>query len=186
MENKVIKAALLGLGTVGTGVYKVLKNQEAEMEAKIGREVKIAKVLVRNLEKAAAKVDDPSILTNNWEEVLNDPEISIVIELMGGIEPARTYILAALNAGKHVVSANKDLIAVHGKELLDAAEVNHVDFLFEAAVAGGIPIIRPLKQCLAGNHMTEVMGIVNGTTNFILTKMTQEGMEFKDALALAT
>ena len=99
MENKVIKAALLGLGTVGTGVYKVLKNQEAEMEAKIGREVKIAKVLVRNLEKAAAKVDDPSILTNNWEEVLNDPEISIVIELMGGIEPARTYILAALNAG---------------------------------------------------------------------------------------
>ena len=87
---------------------------------------------------------------------------------------------------KHVVSANKDLIAGHGKELLDAAERNHVDFLLEAAVAGGIPIIRPLKQCLAGNHMTEVMGIVNGTTNFILTKMTQEGMEFKDALALAT
>lgn len=186
MENKVIKAALLGLGTVGTGVYKVLKNQEAEMEAKIGKKVKIAKVLVRNLEKAAAKVEDPSILTNKWEEILDDPEISIVIELMGGIEPARTYILAALNAGKHVVSANKDLIAVHGKELLDAAERNRVDFLFEAAVAGGIPIIRPLKQCLAGNHMTEVMGIVNGTTNFILTKMTQEGMEFKDALALAT
>lgn len=186
MENKVIKAALLGLGTVGTGVYKVLKNQEAEMEAKIGKKVKIAKVLVRNLEKAAAKVEDPSILTNRWDEILGDPEISIVIELMGGIEPARTYILAALNAGKHVVSANKDLIAVHGKELLDAAERNHVDFLFEAAVAGGIPIIRPLKQCLAGNHMTEVMGIVNGTTNFILTKMTQEGMEFKDALALAT
>lgn len=186
MENKVIKAALLGLGTVGTGVYKVLKNQEAEMQAKIGSQVKITKVLVRNLEKAAAKVEDASILTNQWEDILNDPEISIVIELMGGIEPARTYILAALNAGKHVVSANKDLIAVHGKELLDAAEANHVDFLFEAAVAGGIPIIRPLKQCLAGNHMTEVMGIVNGTTNFILTKMTQEGMEFKDALALAT
>lgn len=186
MENKVIKAALLGLGTVGGGVYKVLKNQEAEMQAKIGSQVKITKVLVRNLEKAAAKVDDASILTNNWAEILNDPEISIVIELMGGIEPARTYILAALNAGKHVVSANKDLIAVHGKELLEAAEANHVDFLFEAAVAGGIPIIRPLKQCLAGNHMTEVMGIVNGTTNFILTKMTQEGMEFKDALALAT
>lgn len=186
MGNKVIKAALLGLGTVGTGVYKVLKNQEAEMQAKIGSKVKISKILVRNLEKAAAKVDDPSILTNNWDEILSDQEISIVIELMGGIEPARTYILAALNAGKHVVSANKDLIAVHGKELLDAAESNHVDFLFEAAVAGGIPIIRPLKQCLAGNHMTEVMGIVNGTTNFILTKMTQEGMEFKDALDLAT
>ena len=186
MENKVIKAALLGLGTVGGGVYKVLKNQEAEMQAKIGSQVKITKILVRNLEKAAARVEDPTILTNNWDEILSDPEISIVIELMGGIEPARTYILAALNAGKHVVTANKDLIAVHGKELLDAAEAGHVDFLFEAAVAGGIPIIRPLKQCLAGNHMTEVMGIVNGTTNFILTKMTQEGMEFKDALALAT
>ena len=103
-----------------------------------------------------------------------------------GINPAKEYILSALKAGKHVVSANKDLIAVHGHELLDAAHESKVDFLFEAAVAGGIPIIRPLKQCLAGNHMTEVMGIVNGTTNFILTKMTQEGMEFKDALALAT
>lgn len=186
MENKVINAALLGLGTVGTGVYKVIKNQENEMMAKLGSQVKIKKIMVRNIEKAAVKVDDSSVLTNQWDEILNDPEIKVVIELIGGIEPARTYILAALNAGKHVVSANKDLIAVHGKELLDAAEANHVDFLFEAAVAGGIPIIRPLKQCLAGNHMTEVMGIVNGTTNFILTKMTQEGMEFADALALAT
>ena len=186
MDNKVIKAALLGLGTVGTGVYKVLKNQESEMEAKIGSKVQISRILVRNLEKAAAKVEDASVLTNSWDEIINDPEITLVIELMGGMEPARTYILAALRAGKHVVSANKDLIAVHGRELLEAAEANHVDFLFEAAVAGGIPIIRPLKQCLAGNHMTEVMGIVNGTTNFILTKMSQEGMEFKDALALAT
>ncbi|HJB29546.1 MAG TPA: homoserine dehydrogenase, partial [Candidatus Blautia faecavium] len=174
------------LGTVGGGVYKVLKNQESEMEAKIGSKVRISRILVRNLEKAALRVEDPSVLTNNWEEILNDPSIDIVIELMGGIEPAKTYILAALNAGKHVVSANKDLIAVHGKELLDTAEKNHVDFLFEAAVAGGIPIIRPLKQCLAGNHMSEVMGIINGTTNFILTKMTQEGMEFSEALSLAT
>ena len=186
MEKKVINAALLGLGTVGTGVYKVLKAQREEMEAKLGGVVEIKKIMVRNLEKAAARVDDPSVLTNNWEEILNDPDIDIVIELIGGIEPARTYILAALEAGKHVVSANKDLIAVHGRELLDMAEIHHVDFLFEAAVAGGIPIIRPLKQCLAGNHMEEVMGIVNGTTNFILTKMTQEGMEFKEALALAT
>ena len=186
MSDKMINAALLGLGTVGGGVYKVLKNQESEMEAKLGSKVQIKKILVRNLEKAAAKVEDPSVLTNSWEEILNDPSIDIVIELMGGIEPARTYILAALNAGKHVVSANKDLIAVHGKELLDAAEANHVDFMFEAAVAGGIPIIRPLKQCLAGNHMTEVMGIINGTTNFILTKMTQEGMEFSEALDLAS
>lgn len=186
MSDRMINAALLGLGTVGGGVYKVLKNQESEMEAKIGSKVRISRILVRNLEKAALRVEDPSVLTNNWEEILNDPSIDIVIELMGGIEPAKTYILAALNAGKHVVSANKDLIAVHGKELLDTAEKNHVDFLFEAAVAGGIPIIRPLKQCLAGNHMSEVMGIINGTTNFILTKMTQEGMEFSEALSLAT
>ena len=186
MEKKVIRAALLGLGTVGTGVYKVLKAKKEEMLPKLGSEIEIKKILVRNLEKAAAKVDNPSVLTNQWEDIVGDPDIDIVIELIGGIEPAKSYILAALNAGKHVVSANKDLIAVHGKELLDAAEANHVDFLFEAAVAGGIPIIRPLKECLAGNHMTEVMGIVNGTTNFILTKMTQDGMEFKDALALAT
>ena len=186
MEEKVIKAALLGLGTVGTGVYKVLKKQEEEMTAKIGCKVKIAKILVRNLEKAAAKVEDASILTNCWEDIITDPSIEIVIELIGGINPAKRYILEALKAGKHVVSANKDLIAADGKELLDAAGASHVDFLFEAAVAGGIPIIRPLKQCLAGNHLTEVMGIVNGTTNFILTKMSQEGMEFADALALAT
>lgn len=186
MEEKVIKAALLGLGTVGTGVYKVLKKQEEDMTAKIGCKVKIAKILVRNLEKAAAKVEDASILTNCWEDIITDPSIEIVIELIGGINPAKRYILEALKAGKHVVSANKDLIAADGKELLDAAGASHVDFLFEAAVAGGIPIIRPLKQCLAGNHLTEVMGIVNGTTNFILTKMSQEGMEFADALALAT
>ena len=181
MNENVIKAALLGFGTVGTGVYKVLKNQEKEMSAKIGCKVEIKKILVRNIEKAAAKIEDASLLTSQWDEIINDPEIEIVIELMGGINPAKEYILSALKAGKHVVSANKDLIAVHGHELLDAAHESKVDFLFEAAVAGGIPIIRPLKQCLAGNHMTEVMGIVNGTT-----KMTQEGMEFKDALALAT
>jgi len=186
MNENVIKAALLGFGTVGTGVYKVLKNQEKEMSAKIGCKVEIKKILVRNIDKAAAKIEDASLLTSQWDEIINDPEIEIVIELMGGINPAKEYILSALKAGKHVVSANKDLIAVHGHELLDAAHESKVDFLFEAAVAGGIPIIRPLKQCLAGNHMTEVMGIVNGTTNFILTKMTQEGMEFKDALALAT
>ncbi len=182
-----IYAALLGFGTVGGGVYKVLKKRESEMSAKIGCTVKIKKILVRNIQKASQRISDPEVaITDKWEEILQDPSISIVIELIGGIEPAKTYILDALHAGKHVVSANKDLIAVHGKELFDASEESGVDFLFEAAVAGGIPIIRPLKQCLAGNYMTEVMGIVNGTTNFILTKMTQDNMEFGDALALAT
>ena len=186
MSEKVIKAALLGLGTVGNGVYKVLNSQREEMEKKIGAVVQVEKILVRNLKKAAAKVEDPSLLTNDWKSILEDPSIEIVIEVMGGFEPARTYILEALRAGKHVVTANKDLVASNGGELLDCAAEHQCDFLFEAAVAGGIPIIRPLKQCLAGNHIQEVIGIVNGTTNFILTKMTQEGMEFSEALALAT
>ena len=148
--------------------------------------MELKKILVRNLKKAAAKIQEPELLTNDWQEILEDESIDIVIVVMGGIEPARTYITEALTAGKHVVTANKDLVASYGGELLDCAAAHHCDFLFEAAVAGGIPIIRPLKQCLAGNHISEVVGIVNGTTNFILTKMEQEGMEFADALALAT
>lgn len=185
MSKRCIKAALLGLGTVGGGVYKVMKTQQPEMLSKLGAEVEIKKVLVRNLEKAAGKVDDASVLTNSWKEIVEDSEIDIVIELIGGMEPAKTYILEALRAGKHVVTANKDLIASEGRILMDTAAEYGRDFLHEAAVAGGIPIIRPLKQCLAGNHISEVMGIVNGTTNFILTKMTKEGMEFADALKLA-
>lgn len=182
---KKINVALLGLGTVGTGVYKVLRQQKEEIPHKIGAELVLKRILVRNLEKAAAKVEDPSVLTNNWKDIVEDESIDIVIEVMGGMEPAKTYILEALQAGKNVVTANKDLIAAKGKELLDAASAHDKDLLFEAAVAGGIPIIRPLKQCLAGNHLTEVMGIVNGTTNFILSKMSSEGMEFEEALAMA-
>ncbi|HIR24560.1 MAG TPA: homoserine dehydrogenase [Candidatus Egerieimonas faecigallinarum] len=186
MENeRVIYAALLGLGTVGTGVYKVLKMQEDEMAQKIGAVVKIKKVMVRNVQKAADKLGDASLVTNDWQEIINDPEIQVIIEVMGGIHPAKEYILEALNAGKNVVTANKDLVAEEGHRLLEAAAEHQADFLFEAAVAGGIPIIRPLKQCLAGNHITEVMGIMNGTTNFILTKMSEEGMEFADALKMA-
>ena len=185
MSEKVVNAALLGLGTVGTGVYKVIKNQEQEMTAKLGCQVKITKILVRNLEKASKKVEDPSVLTTDWADIEGDPSIDIVIELIGGIEPARTYILAALKAGKNVVTANKDLIAVHGKEILETAKAAQKDFLFEAAVAGGIPIISPLKNSLEANHVTEVMGIVNGTTNFILTKMVKEGASFAEVLKLA-
>ena len=181
-----VKIALLGLGTVGTGVYKVLKAQQEEIPHKVGAKIQLKKVLVRNTEKASRKLDDPSILTTEWKSIQEDPEISIVVEVMGGIEPARRYILDALHAGKSVVTANKDLLASHGKELMDAAAETKSDLLFEASVAGGIPIIRPLKECLAGNHISEVMGIVNGTTNFILTKMAEEGMEFQEALALAT
>lgn len=180
-----INIALLGLGTVGTGVYKILKMQDEDMIPKIGCKAVVKKILVRNLEKAAKKVDDPSVLTNDWQSIINDPEIDIVVEVMGGLQPAGTYIREALRAGKNVVTANKDLIAAEGHELLEIAGEQKKDLMFEAAVAGGIPIIRPLKQCLQGNHIETVMGIVNGTTNFILTKMTFDGMEFGEALALA-
>ncbi|MDD3278140.1 MAG: homoserine dehydrogenase [Lachnospiraceae bacterium] len=185
-EYPVIKVALLGLGTVGTGTYKVLQKQKEFMAEKIGAMVEVKYILVRNLEKAKAKVADPGVLTNDWNTIVQDPEIAIVIELMGGMEPARTCILEALRAGKHVVTANKDLVASDGEELLGAAGEHQCDLLYEAAVAGGIPIIRPLKQCLAGNNITEVMGIVNGTTNFILSRMSEDGMEFEDALKLAS
>lgn len=181
-----IQVAILGLGTVGTGVYKVLKSADEDILNKTGCQLSVKKILVRNLEKAAKKVDDVSVLTNDWNEILNDPDIQIVVEVMGGMNPAKSYILDALKAGKNVVTANKDLIAEDGRILLNTAEENGKDFLFEAAVAGGIPIIRPMRQCLAGNHIDTVMGIVNGTTNFILTKMTQEGMDFDEALAIAT
>ena len=180
-KYKEIKAALLGAGTVGGGVYKLVERRAAEMPDKAGAELKITKVLVKNLQKKREGIPS-EVLTDDWEGIIHDPEISIVIELMGGVEPARTYILQALEAGKNVVTANKDLLAEHGQELMEAAERNHCDLCFEAAVGGGIPIIRPLKECLAGNEITEVMGIVNGTTNYILTKMTQEGWDFDDAL----
>ena len=183
---KEIQVAILGLGTVGTGVYKVLNASGDDILQKTGCQINVKKILVRNLEKAAAKVEDASILTNNWDDIVNDPDIQIVVEVMGGMNPAKTYILEALEAGKNVVTANKDLIAEDGRVLLETAEKNKKDFLFEAAVAGGIPIIRPMRQCLAGNHIDTVMGIVNGTTNFILSKMTQENMDFSEALAIAT
>ncbi len=180
-----IKVGLLGLGTVGSGVYKLIERQKEEMCQKTGADIKIEKILVHNIDKKRDHVP-LELLTDRWEDIIENPGIQIVIEVMGGIEPARTMILQALNSGKHVVTANKDLIAEYGKELLDAAENNGTDLLFEAAVAGGIPIIRPLKQCLAANEIDEVVGIVNGTTNYILTKMFEEGMEFQEALEKAT
>lgn len=181
---KKIKLALLGLGTVGTGVYKLIHMRSDVMEQTIGAQLEIKKILVHNINKKREGID-PSLLTDDWKEIITDDEIQIVVEVIGGIEPARTMILEALRAGKNVVSANKDLIAEQGRELLDTAQEAGKDFLFEAAVAGGIPIIRPLKQCLAANEISDVLGIVNGTTNYILTKMFEDGMEFSDALKKA-
>lgn len=185
MEQAVRKIALLGMGTVGGGVYEIIERQKEEMPFKIGAALEVVKVLVRNKAKYADRIPAEK-LTDVWEDVIGDDSIDIVVEVMGGVEPARTYIKAALEKGKHVVTANKDLMAMHGHELLELAGEHHCDLLFEAAVAGGIPIIRPLKQCLAGNNITEIMGIINGTTNFILTKMKEDGMDFGEALQLAT
>lgn len=184
MNRPSVKAALLGAGTVGGGVYKLIQRRKEEFPMKIGTELIISKILVRDCNKVREGIDS-SLYTEHWEDIITDKEISIVIEVIGGIEPAKTYITEALQAGKHVVTANKDLMAVHGGELMDLAKEHNCDLLFEASVAGGIPIIRPLKQCLAGNEITEVMGIVNGTTNYILTRMTKDNMDFKDALKKA-
>lgn len=180
-----IKAALLGYGTVGSGIYELVRRRTDEIPDKIGAELEISKILVRDAKKARPGAPK-ELFTDSWEEIIGNKEIDIVIEVMGGIEPARTYILEALCAGKQVVTANKDLLAVHGKELFEAAKAHRCDLMFEASVAGAIPIIRPLKEGLAGNHITEIMGIVNGTTNYILTKMSAEGMDYAEALAKAT
>ena len=185
MGKNIIKAALLGAGTVGSGVYALSGMLSDEMHENTGGMLEIKKVMVRDLTKKREDIPK-EILTDSWEEILNDEEIQLVIEVMGGVEPARTYIMQAIMAGKQVVTANKDLLAEHGQELLTLAEERGVDLQFEAAVAGAIPIIRPLKQNMTAGLLTEIAGIVNGTTNYILTKMSEEGMGYEEALAKAT
>ena len=149
MENRTIGVAILGLGTVGLGTWKVLNAQKDEMVHKLGATAEVKKILVRNVAKAAERTGHPELITNDWQEILNDPSIEIVIELMGGIEPARTYIGEALAAGKHVVTANKDLIASDHGHLMEVAKQHGCDLMFEAAVAGAIPVITPRKQSLS-------------------------------------
>ena len=179
--SKTINIALLGLGTVGQGIVNVLKENNHEISQNVGFPINIKTVLVRNIEKAKA-FDDNLNLTTDFSDIINDAEINIVVEVMGGENPARQYMLQALQAKKHVITANKDVVALHGREMFEAATAHKVDFMFEASVGGGIPIIRPLKQCLTANKITEVMGIVNGTTNYMLTKMSNEGMDYTQVL----
>ncbi len=179
-----VQIGLLGFGTVGTGVARILRDNASLISQRSGTSIRIKKILVRDLQKSRQLTVD-SELTVDATSVIEDPAIRIVVELMGGEEPARTLMLSALNHGKHVVTANKDVIAKYGRELFEAAEKNNVNLLFEASVGGGIPIIRPLKRCLAANRIFEVMGIVNGTTNYMLDKMTSEGVDFASVLAEA-
>lgn len=184
MKKSVIKIGLMGLGTVGTGVAKILLNNADMLERRVGVRLELVKVLERNKARATGLLSE-DILTENPQDITANPDIDVVVELIGGINPAREFILEALENGKSVVTANKDLIAQDGKELFEKAESTQSDILFEASVGGGIPIIRPLKQSLAANNIQTVMGIVNGTTNYMLTKMTQEGCDFAEVLAEA-
>ncbi|MEW6769941.1 MAG: homoserine dehydrogenase [Bacillota bacterium] len=182
MALSTIGVGLLGLGTVGRGVYRVLEKNRDIISARLGASLEVLRILVRDAEKDRGITLPPGLLTTDPAAVLEDPAVEIVVEVMGGIEPARRYVLEALSRGKSVVTANKDLLAVHGRELLTTAAQNKADLFFEASVAGGIPIIKILKESLAGNRIQEVIGIVNGTTNYILSKMTNEGSDFDAVL----
>ncbi|MBP2623124.1 homoserine dehydrogenase [Streptococcus oricebi] len=179
-----IKIALLGFGTVASGVPFLLKENDEKISLAAQNKIEIAKVLVKDQaekERLLAAGNDFNFVTD-IEDILADPEIAIVVELMGRIEPARTFIRRALEAGKHVVTANKDLLAVHGSELLDLAQEKGLALYYEAAVAGGIPILRTLVNSLASDKISRVLGVVNGTSNFMMTKMVDEAWSYEQAL----
>ncbi|HEY3332407.1 MAG TPA: homoserine dehydrogenase [Capsulimonadaceae bacterium] len=180
--SKPIKVGVIGLGIVGSGTVKALLDNAESIAQKVGAPIIVARVAVRDITKPRDVELPAGVLTSNVSDVIDDPEIDIVCELAGGVEPAHSYVLRALENGKSVVTANKEMMAKAGHDLLKAAEERKIDFLFEGSVAGGIPIIQPLKQALAGNRIREIMGIVNGTTNYILTKMAREGADFDDVL----
>ena len=183
--------AVMGHGVVGSGVMEVLISHKDSIAKRAKEEVHVKHIL--DLREFPG-LPYSGIFTKDFNKIVNDPQVKIVVEVMGGLEPAYTYVKACLEYtyvkaclehGKSVVTSNKELVAQKGAELLALAQKNNLNFLFEASVGGGIPIIRPISQCLAANEMTEIAGILNGTTNFILTKMIREGMAFEDALKLA-
>lgn len=180
--EKDISIGLLGLGVVGSGVLQIIEHHQDELVHQLGRNIKVEKVLIRNLEKARNIEIDENVLTTNPDDVLMNPKIDVIIEVMGGVDEAREHILKAFEAKKHVVTANKDLIALHGPELERAASENQCDLFYEASVGGGIPLLRGVSDGLVSDRIQQVMGIVNGTTNYILTKMDEEGADYEDAL----
>lgn len=181
MQNY-INVGLLGAGTVGGGVLAVMKDNAEIIEKKIGKKIKITKVFGRDIQKLQEQYGDEYIYTTNIDDILEDPEIDIVVELLGREHPAKEYIAHAFEKGKNVVTANKDVLAKYGKELFPLAAEKNCDFMFEGSVCGGIPIIQPLKTSLAANKIMSIMGIVNGTTNYMLTKMSNEHLDYADVL----
>ena len=179
---KKVRIALLGLGNVGGGVWKILQTNKDEIMKRSGYEVEVAKVLVRDSNKKRAVEIPDEYITTNFEDIINDDSIKIVVEVMGGIEPARDYMLRAMDKKKHIVTANKMLLATKGDELFEKADEMGVMFQYEASVAGGIPIINGINESLTANKVEQLYGIVNGTTNYILSKMELDGLSFEDAL----
>lgn len=183
---KTINIALLGFGTVGSGVAETIKRNSQMMAEQLGCHLEITHVLVRHPDKYKnVPLLEGVHLTSSFEEIIADPDIGIVVEVMGGIHPAKEYIFEALNHKMSVVSANKDVVALFGPEIMHTAMENHVNFSCEASVGGGIPILRPLHDSLAANEIESIVGIVNGTTNFILSSMDEEGVSYSDALRMA-
>lgn len=183
---KEIRIGLVGLGTVGMGVYKIINDHQEELRYRTGFKVTIGKILVRSLDKPRAAFIDRDLLTDDMADLFSDSALDIIIEVAGGsVDQAFNTLKEVLNHGKHVITANKDLMAVHGAELLSLAKARHCDLFYEASVGGGIPIIRSLSDGLASDRITAVLGIINGTTNYILTKMDHEGMTYAAALAKA-
>ncbi|WP_444685165.1 homoserine dehydrogenase [Alkalicoccus luteus] len=177
-----MNVGLLGFGTVGTGVLEIIEQHQDKLAHQIGAPVKVKKVLVSSLDKDRGPAAAHTELTTNADDILLDEDIDVVVEVMGGMEQARDYMKKALEHGKHVVTANKDVMAVHGSELLKTANEQKCDLFYEASVAGGIPILRTIVEGLASDRITKMMGIVNGTTNYILTQMTKEGRLYEDVL----
>jgi homoserine dehydrogenase len=182
MSERIMKVGMLGCGNVGAAVIRLLDEHREDIARRAGCRLEVAKVAVRDPTKTRDVPLDPSQLVADPLEVIEDPDVDIVCELLGGKEPAGTLILDAFDRDKPVVTANKELLATRGRELFDASDAKGLDLYFEAAVGGGIPLIRPLKESLAGERLRRVMGIVNGTTNFILTKMSEEARGFEDVL----
>ncbi|MFC5700487.1 homoserine dehydrogenase [Cohnella faecalis] len=179
---KQVNVGLLGLGTVGTGVVRIVEGHREDLQSQTGSPIHISKILVKDRAKTRSISVDSSKLTEDPWEIVRDPAIDVIVEVMGGVGETKQYILEALELGKHVVTANKDLMALHGQELLAKAREKGCDIYYEASVAGGIPIIRTLIEGFSSDRITKIMGIVNGTTNYILTKMSQEGAAYGDVL----
>ena len=179
---KKVGVALLGLGTVGGGTYRILTSMREDIKASDGVDIEIRRIIERDRAKAEALGVDPSLLSTDINDVISDPEISVVAEFFGGIEPARSFLIASLKAGKSIVTANKEMFAKCMEDLKAAAIEGNAGLYFEASCVGGVPVIRALTESMQGNRIDSIIGIVNGTTNYILTKMADEGLDYADVL----